>query len=284
MNADYETINRAKWDERAPIHASSKDYKFYEFIGNPSYISHVVQFDRPLLGDITNLQCAHLQCHIGTDTLSLARLGAASVTGLDFSSASLKEARRLAAATHGTGGEKLTFVEASVYDGLGVLKPGSFDLVFTGIGALCWIHSIQEWAKVVSGLLKPGGRLFIREAHPILWAIDDEQQDGLFVKFPYFEHEEPVMFDDVGTYVDSGEYKFTATKSAIFNHGLGEIIQALLSTGLVISGLNEHQSVPWLALPGQMTADERGDEAQIAPNSDMDFKCEESLLEIAVVH
>lgn len=217
-----------------------------------------MQVDRPLLGDISGLKCAHLQCHIGTDTLSLARLGAISVTGLDFSSASLNEARKLAAATKGTGGERLAFVEASVYDSLDVLEPGTFDLVFTGIGALCWIPSVEKWAAVISGLLKPGGRLFIREGHPVLWSLDDENERELVIKGPYFEQPEPRMFDLNGTYVDTGGYEFKASKSAEFNHGIGEIIQALINSGMRISGMVEHQSVPWPALPGQMSADDQG--------------------------
>jgi hypothetical protein len=58
----------------------------------------VVRFDRPLLGDISGLRGVHLQCHIGTDTISLARLGA-TMTGLDFSPAALAEARTLAGRT-----------------------------------------------------------------------------------------------------------------------------------------------------------------------------------------
>jgi hypothetical protein len=38
-----------------------------------------------------------------------------------------------------------------------------------------------------------------------------------------------------------------------WNHGLGEIITALLEQDLRITGFVEHQSVPWDALPGQMT-------------------------------
>ncbi|KAM0255021.1 hypothetical protein ACHAQJ_006169 [Trichoderma viride] len=260
---DYELINRARWDERAPLHAASQDYNVEEHIANPDHISDVVKFDIPLLGDISGLNCVHLQCHIGTDTLSLVRLGAASVTGLDFSTASLNEARRLATETSGTGGEKLKFVEASVYDGLNVLPQGSFDLVFTGIGSLCWIPSIKDWAKVVSGLLKPGGRLFIREGHPVLWALDDKQQDKLVLELSYFERPEPEILDDDSTYVETKGHKFTATKSAEFNHGLGEIIQALLSERLRITGLTEHQSVPWPALPGQMRVDKRGEKSEI---------------------
>ncbi|KAI5457072.1 methyltransferase type 12 [Mariannaea sp. PMI_226] len=256
---NYETLNKAKWDERAPVHAASRDYQIQAYITNPDHISNTVKFDQSLLGDIFGLKCVHLQCHIGTDTLSLSRLGATSVTGLDFSSASLEHARNLAAATHRTGGERLTFVEASVYDGLKVLQPGSFDLVFTGIGSLCWIPSIKDWARVVSGLLKPAGRLFIREGHPVLWAMDRTEPNKLVMELPYFERSEPVIFDADNTYVETDGHKFTATKSAQFNHGLGEIIQALLSAGLRISGLTEHQSVPWPALPAQMKADDMGE-------------------------
>ena len=37
-----------------------------------------------------------------------------------------------------------------------------------------------------------------------------------------------------------------------WNHGLGEIVAALLDAGMELTGLVEHTSVPWEALPGQM--------------------------------
>ncbi|KJK77138.1 hypothetical protein H634G_07559 [Metarhizium anisopliae BRIP 53293] len=258
-NKSYEHINQQRWDERAPFHAASEDYKVNSFLTDPTYISHVVKFDQTLLGSIHGLNCAHLQCHIGTDTLSLSRLGAASVTGLDFSPASLREARKLASATSASGGERLSFVEASVYDGLKVLVPGTFDVVYTGIGALCWVPRVREWAEVVAGLLKPGGRLFMREGHPILWALDDKSPDSLIVDLPYFERDEPTVFHDEDTYVDTGGHKFEASASVEFNHGLGEIVEALLSQKMRISGLVEHQSVPWPAIPAQMASDDRGE-------------------------
>jgi len=124
---------------------------------DPAYLSDVVQFDLPLLGDITGLRGVHLQCHLGTDTLSLARLGA-SMTGLDFSGASVEVARALSARC----GPAVTSVESEVYRAAAVLDPGSFDLVFTGIGAICWLHDIRRWAAVVAELLATGGRLFLR--------------------------------------------------------------------------------------------------------------------------
>ena len=99
---DYLDVNRANWDERAPAHAASPDYAVERFVSDPSFISSVVSFDRPRLGDLTGVKGVHLQCHIGTDTISLARLGA-QMTGLDFSPASLAEARNLAR-THGDVG------------------------------------------------------------------------------------------------------------------------------------------------------------------------------------
>jgi SAM-dependent methyltransferase len=243
---DSISINRASWDERAPAHAASPDYAVDRFVSDPEFISDVVRFDLPLLGDITGLDGVHLQCHIGTDTVSLARLGA-RMTGLDFSGAALVQARRLA----GQAGPHVEFVEAEVYDAPSVLGSERFDFVFTGIGALCWLPKIRRWAEVVAELLRPGGWLFIREGHPMLWALDERVVDRLAVELPYFEREEPVVWEGGGTYVET-DVVFEHKVSYSWNHGLGEIVTALLEAGLRLTTLVEHDSVPWEALPGMM--------------------------------
>ena len=252
--ADYTELNRANWDERVPAHVASPDYHVADFVQDRAFLSRVVRFDLPLLGDISGLRGVHLQCHIGTDTISLARLGA-SMTGLDFSPAALAQARSLAERT----GDDAHFVEADVYDAVGVLGSAAFDLVFTGIGALCWLPSIRRWAGVVADLLRPGGRLFIREGHPMLWALADGREDDLIVvDFPYFERAEPLAWDEGGTYVQT-DVVFTHNTTHEWNHGLGEIVTALLDAGLELTGLAEHDSVPWEALPGQMEQIEGGE-------------------------
>jgi 2-polyprenyl-3-methyl-5-hydroxy-6-metoxy-1,4-benzoquinol methylase len=251
---DYLNINRANWDERAPAHANSPHYNVQGFIDDPAFISAVVRFDRPLLGDVSGLRGVHLQCHIGTDTVSLHRLGA-RMTGLDFSSVALEQARALVARS----GEDVSFVESDVYDAASALGGEQYDLVFTGIGALCWLPSISRWAATVADLLKPGGRLFIREGHPMLWSLADRRTDSLLVvDLPYFERDEPMVWVDSGTYVQT-DVVFTANTTHEWNHGLGEIVTALVAQGLQISGLVEHDSVPWEALPGQMTKDGGGE-------------------------
>ncbi|WP_370971567.1 class I SAM-dependent methyltransferase [Amycolatopsis sp. cg9] len=249
---DSFAVNKANWDERAQLHAASPDYDFAGF-ADPAHLSAVVRFDRPLLGDIGGLRAVHLQCHIGTDTVSLSRLGA-SMTGLDFSGAALAEARKLAEAA----GASIDFREANVYDAVEVLGAGEFDLVYTGIGALCWLPSAGRWASVVAGLLRPGGRLFIREGHPMLLSLD-ETADPAVPRYPYFEHAEPLVFDEPGTYVAT-DRPLTHSVSHSWNHSLGEIITALLDNGLALTAFTEHDSVPWNAIPGQMVHDEAAGE------------------------
>jgi SAM-dependent methyltransferase len=241
-------LNLANWDERAPAHAASPGYGVDRFVADPAHLSDVVRFDRPLLGDVTGLRGVHLQCHIGTDTVSLARLGA-RMTGLDFSPAALTEARALAERT----GDPVSFVESDVYGAVDVLGAGGFDLVYTGIGALCWLPDIRRWARTVAGLLRPGGRLFIREGHPVLWSLGDARPDGLLaIEFPYFERPEPTVFNDSATYVET-DVEFTQNTTAEWNHGLGDIVSALLDASMTVTGLVEHDSVPWEAVIGQMT-------------------------------
>jgi SAM-dependent methyltransferase len=244
----YAEVNRANWDERAPAHAASPGYRVDRFLEDPEFISDVVRFDLPRLGDIAGLSGVHLQCHIGTDTLSLARLGG-RMTGLDLSSASLEQARRLSQ----RAGPHVEFVEAELYEAAAVLRRDRFDFVFTGVGALCWLPSVSRWAKVVADLLVPGGRLFLREAHPMMWTLENERSDGLLVAdYPYFEREQPMVFDEDGTYVET-DAVFTHTLTHEWNHGLGEIVTAVLEAGMDLTMLVEHDSVPWEALAGQMT-------------------------------
>ena len=240
--------NRRMWDERAPAHAASPGYDVERLLADPVALSEVVAFDRPRLGVLAGLDVLHLQCHIGTDTLSLARLGAASVSGLDFSAPALAAARELAAAA----GVAIGYVQADVYDAPEALGAGRFDLVYTGIGALCWLPDIARWADVVARLLRPGGRLFLREGHPLMWTVDEERADGLLtLRYPYFEQAEPVRFVSSGTYVETA-VELGETVSYEWNHGIGEIVTALLASGFRLTMLVEHDTLPWVAFPDRM--------------------------------
>lgn len=110
------------------------------------------------------------------------------------------------------------------------------------------------------GLLppRPGGRLFIREGHPVLWAIDEEQTNGLVLGYPYFEQSEPLVWDDSSTYVETDQ-SIKASVTHEWNHGIGEILTAVLDAGLTITRFVEHTSVPWEALPERMHLDDNSE-------------------------
>jgi 2-polyprenyl-3-methyl-5-hydroxy-6-metoxy-1,4-benzoquinol methylase len=86
----YREANRANWDERVEGHWTSD---CYDIEGFRSGKSPLYQVDIDALGDLTGKSLIHLQYHIGTDTLGLARIGA-NVTDIDLSGESIKAARR----------------------------------------------------------------------------------------------------------------------------------------------------------------------------------------------
>jgi SAM-dependent methyltransferase len=236
--SDYLAINLANWTSRVAIH--EKALRLDRFRDDPHHLSEVVRFDLPRLGTVEGLDVVHLQCHIGTDTLSLARLGARHVTGLDFCAPALDVAARLAADC----GEDLTYVEGDLHAAVELLGGERFDLVYTGIGALCWLPDIRRWGQVVAALLRPGGRLFIREGHPMLWTLADPRPDGLLVvEYPYFETE-GIPFVQTQSYV-AHEQPLASPDIVSFNHGMAEVIGALLDAGLALTAFEEHDSVPW---------------------------------------
>jgi SAM-dependent methyltransferase len=252
MLPDYRAVNLANWNSRVPHH--ERGYGLERYLSDPAYLSSVVRFDLPRLGSVAGLEGIHLQCHIGDDTLSLARLGA-RMTGLDFSAPALVVARRLARDT----GARIDYVESDVYDAVEALGEERFDLVFTGIGALCWIPDIRRWAEVVARLLRPGGRLFVREGHPMLWTLALPRPDGLVVvDYPYFETQAGTRFVETKTYVEH-EGELASPECIEFNHGLGQTIGALTQAGLTLTAIEEHDSAPWDFLPGATAVDAHGE-------------------------
>jgi SAM-dependent methyltransferase len=236
--ADYVAVNRANWDSRVPHHVAG--YNLDLFRSDPAYLSHVVRFDLPRLGSIADLDVVHLQCHIGTDTLSLHRLGARSVTGLDFSRPALVAAAQLA----DDCGASVDFVESELYEAVDALGANRFDLVYTGIGALCWLPDVRRWAEVVAAILRPGGRLFIREGHPVLWSLSDPRPDGLLViEYPYFETE-GVPFTEEQSYVPH-DVPLASPDIIHFNHGIAEVITAVMEAGMSLIAIEEHDTAPF---------------------------------------
>ncbi|WP_395820355.1 class I SAM-dependent methyltransferase [Curtobacterium flaccumfaciens] len=231
--------NRANWDDRVPIHEGA--YAI-DALADPGHRSDVVREDLPALmpwlpnGSLAGLDVCHLQCHIGTDTVSLAREGA-RLTGVDFSPAALASAAGLASRL----GLDITWVETDVLDARDAVT-GDFDVVYTSIGTICWLPDLDRWAAQVVGLLRPGGVFFIRDGHPALYALD-EDADELVTRYRYFPDGTAQQWDDAGTYVGDGTVANTRTFE--WPHPLSEIVNALLGAGLRLRRLDEGRTLPW---------------------------------------
>lgn len=250
MPLDYHReTNRANWDARVDIHLGSDVYGIQRFVDDPEFVGEVVSFDAGKLGNVEGRRLLHLQCHIGTDTIGWARLGA-EVTGIDISSKSIEAARSISENT----GTRARFIVSELYDAPAALTE-TFDIVYTGVGAICWLPDIKGWADVVASFLEPGGRFYMREAHPVLWALDiDRDDDLLVVDYPYFETAEAQHWSEDFTYAGDGEVVSPETYE--WNHGMAETLQALIDVGLRIDKVEEYEFLEWEAGPVNQLGDD----------------------------
>ena len=92
---------------------------------------------------------------------------------------------------------------------------------------------------------------------------ESNTEDQLCISFPYFEFGRPLLSNNTALSVDdpSGasptnesekHATFDASGTIEFDHGLAEINQAPMDAGMTITTAQEHDSVPWNALPARM--------------------------------
>ena len=232
-------INRRSWDERAAIHAREvlrEDILARLRAGEDMLLA----IEAAELGDISGKRVLHLQCHVGRDTLCLARRGAI-VTGLDFSPAALDVARRLAEAA----GLKAAFIQGRVEEAP-QLAPGPFDLIFATWGALCWLPDMRGWARVIASVLAPGGELYCADAHPG-FVVLEEHAGRLTPTFDFqTPPDRPLEFMDAEPTNYMGDpTPMTHQATRVWIHSLSTIFSALMDAGLTLTMFREHEVLPW---------------------------------------
>jgi SAM-dependent methyltransferase len=241
-----EQRNRDLWDEIAPVHA--KAYKEVGILRGGGIALDEIELRE--VGDVRGKTLLHLQCHIGTDTLSWARQGAV-VTGADFSGQSIACARQLGQEL----GLKASFLHANVYD-LPTMLHEQFDIVYTSRGVLCWLRDLDLWAQVITHFLKPGGIFYIMESHPICNIFDDTKPGELTITQPYFHSTRPTLWAvPTPDYADSSyvpkntSYEWTWSAS--------DVINSLLGAGLRLEFFNEYDRLFFKRFPGMAQLSER---------------------------
>ncbi len=239
---------KQSWDERVPLHADDRTglYDVDSVLSGRDTLSPIEDSE---IGDISGLKVAHLQCHFGLDTISLARRGA-DVTGLDYSSAGIEKAQELS----GRAGVSAKFVCSDVYKALDHLPAESFDLVFVTCGAINWLPDLGPWATVVAKLLKPGGKLYLCDIHPSM-AQMEEENGKLVAMYPLSATgaEGALEFDDDESYAGNGT-QLQNKKTFEWIHPTDHVLTSLISAGLSIEFFHEHESLHWKAVPSMVAA------------------------------
>jgi 2-polyprenyl-3-methyl-5-hydroxy-6-metoxy-1,4-benzoquinol methylase len=228
----YFEANKELWNRRTTVH---KDSSFYDMAGFKKGTTVLTPIELGEVGDVKGQKMLHLQCHFGMDSLDWARRGA-KVTGVDLSDNAIEEARKL----NDELGLDANFICCNVYDLKEHLDAKEqFDIIFTSYGVVGWLPDLDKWAELISYYLKPGGRFYIAEFHPVVWIFDD---DFTQIKY-YYENREVIETQTQGTYTDK-DADINA-KEYGWNHSLSEVINALIKHGLTIKHLNEFSYSPY---------------------------------------
>jgi SAM-dependent methyltransferase len=237
--------NRANWDDRADVHVASRMYDVDGFLADRSAISRVVLNDLSVLaphlpgGQAQGRSLLHLQCHIGLDTISWARLGAVGVHGLDLSPNSLRHATRIAVADR----SDVTWVEGDARFAARLIDR-RFEIVVTSAGTIVWLPDLEDWAASIHDLLEPGGVFLIRDDHPILGAMSFSPWD---ISDDYLGGGGPRTYEDSGSYTEESAGLVAHVENHEWRHDIGEVVTALLRAGLRIEALAELPYMDWPA-------------------------------------
>jgi SAM-dependent methyltransferase len=241
--------NRAAWNEAARRYEREieEDVAFLRAGGK-----NFMPPELPYLADLGAWcrRAIHLQCAGGKDTLSLWNQGAAEVVGVDISDTMIAVARQKSDALAAPATWHCCDILATPAE-----LDGTADLVYTGRGALLWMMDLPAWARVVARLLKPGGRLYIFEGHPLDWLWDLNATELRLDPEPpfgnYFSHEVGIMQGWSEQYIPADAVPPLAQQSRKHERQwtLGQILNSLTDAGLRLERFEEHPDRYWDQFP-----------------------------------
>ncbi|MEZ0164402.1 class I SAM-dependent methyltransferase [Kineococcus sp. LSe6-4] len=163
----------------------------------------------------------------GVDDHALVRAGARRVTGVDYDERAVASAQERADAL----GAPIRYLRADVPPFPG--PDTAVDLVYTGKGAVVWVADLDAWAAETARVLRPGGHLFVHEAHPMVPLYElGADRTGVRADRSYF----------AASHVND---TFPAHGAVERQHTLGRVVTAVAAAGLAVVELREHPEPFW---------------------------------------
>lgn len=241
-SSNYIKINKKLWNARTDVHYHSDFYNNKAFIEGENSLNPI---ELELLGDVSGKSILHLQCHFGQDSISLSRLGAKKVVGVDLSDHAIEKAKNLAKITN----QNTSFICCDIYDLPNHLDE-QFDIVFSSYGVIGWLPDLEKWTQLIQQFLKPNGVFVFAEFHPVVWMFDDHFKN---IQYSYFNHG-PIQDSEEGTYANKDAT--IKTDYVVWNHSLADVINNLLKNSLQLQSFEEFDYSPYDCFNDTIAIDE----------------------------
>src|SRR5689334_8730052 len=226
--------NRAVWEQASTKHVNEYDELLADARGRVGLFPRELELLSGVLA--TGPTVVHFQSGHGIDDTALIRAGARRVLGVDYSVVAAGAAQRRATEI----GVPIQYVAAEV-PGVPV-RDECADLVYTGKGAVIWMRDLDAWARDAAQVLRPGGSLFVYEAHPAvpLWSWDED---------------EPRIRADRSYFAESHvNDTFPGNGAREWQWTLGQIVTAITRAGLRLDVLEEYAEPFWRPQDGHTAA------------------------------
>lgn len=238
--------NRAAWNEAAQSYTEANEDRVQRLRAGESSLHPVERRNLARLGSLSQWchRAIHLQCASGYDTLSLVLEGAKEAVGVDISEIHINNAKWTT--------EQLRMPAqwfcCDVLDAPSELNETA-DLIYTGQGAINWIHDIDAWANVVARLLRKGGVLSLLDGHPTSWLFSQESERLEASGLNYFAHAEASQGWTDEYVGDLGKPAVQLATRYERLWTIADVFQALVKAGLTVEYLGEHPEEFWDAFP-----------------------------------
>jgi SAM-dependent methyltransferase len=233
--------NREAWNEALGYHQKARNNALHEGFKSPNFTTFDRDCDEILIEKLSEIGLkdkvvAQLPCNNGRELLSLVQLGAAKGIGFDISDAAIAEAEELKSISK----LNVDFYRTNILD-IDDTFNNSVDFVYISEGSLQWFASLDDYFKIVSKLLKPGGQVLLYEIHPFAYFFEPANDSGITPTLDdflsYFE-KGPYLYKNGMDYVGGTAYQ--AKECCWYMHKVSDIINALIRNGLIIEKFDEY--------------------------------------------